>query len=108
MSGMFVILWCALVGVLVVITCVNAYFIARLSALYPDLYRALGRPTPFFFATGGWLTSRRFTRFLLSRDSSEALNKEPALLRTARLLASLYIALLLTLLGATLSLLLGL
>jgi hypothetical protein len=97
-----------LVFLLVVITCVNAYFVSRLGRQHPDLFDRLGRPTLFFFATGGWLTSRAFTRFLLSKEPATLLSTDTQLRWVARLLAVLYILMLLAILGAVGSVLLNL
>jgi hypothetical protein len=97
---MFLSFWYVLIVLLIVITCINGYFVARVSHNHPGLYESLGRPTPFFFATGGWLTSGRFTRFLLSRQPSETLASDPLLRNTARALAILYVLLLFSVLAA--------
>ena len=101
---MFVAIWWVLVALVFIITCVNGYFIGRLSTVHPEVYRDVGRPTAFFFATGGWLTSRRFTRFLLTGEASQALRNQPALLRIARAIGVLYILLLACLLIGLVSL----
>ena len=95
--------WYFLAGLLVVITCINGYFVLRVSKQYPELYERLGKPTPFFFATGGWLTSGKFTRYLLSRQPTASLSSDPTLRLMARVLAVLYLVMLFTILGAVAS-----
>jgi hypothetical protein len=95
--------WYFLAGVLLVITCINGYFVVCLAKQYPELHERLGKPTPFFFATGGWLTSGKFTGYLLSRQPAATLSSVPRLRLTARILAALYLTILLAILGAVTS-----
>src|SRR5688500_12661702 len=94
-----------LVGVTVILTVINGIFVYQLQKTKPDLLDRLDNPSFAFFATGGWLTSHRFTKFLLSGASREALSSAPRLLHLSRTVAGLYIIMLSTLLLALVSLL---
>ena len=96
--------WYILAGVLLLLTVVNGVFVYQLHKTKPDLLDRVGNPSFLFFATGGWLTSRRFTKFLLSRASREALSGSPPLLFLSRSVAGLYILMLLALLASLISL----
>jgi len=100
---MFYSFWYFLAAVVIAITALNGYFVLRVSHRYPDLYKDLGKPTPFFFATGGWLTSRSFTSFLLSQRPGTSLSEDASLRLAARVLAVLYLVMLLAILGAVAS-----
>ncbi len=102
----FYSLWWLLLGAGLAITTINGVFLYRVYKTSPALLDELGRPTPFFFVTGGWLTSRRFTKFLLSAKSRAVLNPWPDVLMLARILAVMYVSFLLILLMTFVSLLL--
>lgn len=93
-----------LVGVMAILTVVNGVFVYQLQRTTPDLLSRLGNPSFAFFATGGWLTSHRFTKFLLSSASRDALSSMPRLLLLSRSVAALYLIMLTTLLLALISL----
>lgn len=96
--------WYILAGVLVLLTVINGVFVYQLHKTNPHLLGRLGNPSFLFFATGGWLTSRRFTSFLLSRASREALAGSPRLFFLSRSVAGLYILMLMALLASLISL----
>lgn len=103
-EAMFLSLWYLLGVLLVVITCLNAYFVLRVRHERPEFYESIGRPTPFFFATGGWLTSGRFTNFLLSAEPARTFADDSKLRRISWALAGLHLLVLLSTLGAVASL----
>ena len=80
------------------LTVVNSIFLAKLWSHDRSLVERLGNPSVMFFATGGWITSQRYSGFLLSRSCSEQLATVPALLRLARITAALFVAMLVCLL----------
>jgi len=96
--------WYVLAGMLMLLTVVNGVFVYQLHRTKPDLLERLGNPSFLYFAMGGWLTSSRFTKFLLSGASREALASSPPLFLLSRSVAALYILMLVTLLACVMSL----
>jgi len=91
----------------VLLTIITAYFIDRIRQVRPDVYEQIGRPTAFFFITGGWLTSGQFTKFLLGGGIRQALVDNQRLAMTARLISFLYLAVLTLLLMMVLTIFAG-
>jgi hypothetical protein len=100
---LFELFYSAVIAILILLTIVNGFLVIRLRRELPEVYTQLGSPGPFFFATGAWLTSFRFTKFLLTKESSNTLVTRRSLLWLSRIVAALYIALLLCLLGGVLA-----
>ncbi len=81
-----------LLAVLCVATVVSVRFLRAVRRDLPDLHAELGRPGPFYFLAGGWLTPSRFGMWLLGRPASmQALpapvQRDAGLLRLLLLLA---------------------
>ena len=91
--------WWSGVLLMVALTVVNGFFLFKLWSHDRGLVERLDNPSVMYFATGGWITSQRYSGFLFSRSCSEQLAMAPALLRLARITAVLFVAMLTCLLA---------
>jgi hypothetical protein len=97
---LFPLLWYLLLVLSVAIASVNGYFVMKLKSLAPHVYEGIGVPPPGALIGGGLLTSWRFIGFLFSQEPKQALGEYPHLVWVAKVLAGLYVLLLMSLFGA--------